>query len=325
LSNQIQLTSNHSFVTGEKVTLKGFAYNKVDMGGQYYYVKVIDVNIVELYYDAALTRVINTANVTFNASAQIIPVQYTPSVIYSQPKLFSIDGRGILSRLRITSIVTAIGTGTSITTSNLASYLPGNTDLTISVPSGVQVSAGATGNYALSIGTFDAADTVFLVNAGFIVGQGGAGGTGRNGASGNPGSPGGSAMNINNNIRLHNSGQISGGGGGGGAGGGSSGQQSYFDPTLSIYFFQIFYTQGGNGGSGAGPGGATGGGQGFSGIGGPPGGAGGSGGSLGNAGNGGGSSGGNSGGSGGAAGKGINLNGKTITYSLVGTINGAVS
>jgi hypothetical protein len=318
--------ANHGFVTGEKVTINSFGTNLDGLNGKYFWVEKVTDNSLKLYYDITRTLLVNLVNININAAATVTSVEFTPTAQYAEPLDFSLDGRGILARLRVTSTLTAIATGTSITTSNIPSYLPGNTDLNIVVPAGVTISAANTGSYALEIGAFNAADTVKLINLGFISGRGGAGGAGGSGSgnqNGQPGGVGGPAINLNNNITLQNTGTIAGGGGGGGGGGGAAGQQQV-DP----YFAVPVYVNGGAGGAGAGPGAAVAGGGGSN-AGVAASGAGGAGGGLGTVGN----NGQNapvgifrgSGGAGGAAGKAINLNGRTITYAAVGTINGAVS
>ena len=318
--------ANHGFVTGEKVTINSFGTNLDGLNGKYFWVEKVTDNSLKLYRDINRTLLVNLVNININAAATVTSVEYTPTAQYAAPADFSLDGRGILARLRVTSTLTAIATGTSITTSNLPSYLPGLTDINIVVPAGVTISAANTGSYALTIGAFNAADTVKLINLGFISGRGGAGGAGGSGSgnqTGQPGSAGGPALNLNNNITLNNTGTIAGGGGGGGGGGGAAGQQ-VVDP----YFAVPIYLNGGAGGAGAGPGAAVGGGGGSN-ASVAASGAGGAGGNLGTIGNSGQTApvgnfrGG--GGAGGAAGKAINLNGTTITYAAVGTINGAVS
>jgi hypothetical protein len=325
--------ANHGFVTGEKVTINSFGTNlDLDsLNGRYFWVEKVTDNSLKLYYDITRTLLVNLVNTNINGAATVTSVEYTPTAQYAQPLDFSLDGRGILARLKVTSTLTAIATGTSITTSNLLSYLPGITDVNIVVPAGVIISAANTGSYALEIGAFNAADTVKLINLGSLIGRGGAAGVRGNNVgnlNGGPGGAAGTAINLNNNITLYNTGTIAGGGGGGGGGGGAVGQSIYSDP-FGGYAVIPVYAFGGAGGAGAGPGAAVGGSAGQGGGGVAQGGAGGAGGNLGTIGNPGqtapiGISRG-SGGAGGAAGKAINLNGKTITYAAVGTINGAVS
>jgi hypothetical protein len=322
--------ANHGFVTGEKVTINSFGTNLDGFNGKFFWVEKVTDNSLKLYYDITRTLLVNLVNININAAATvtstITSVEFTPTAQYAAPADFSLDGRGILARLRITSTLTAIATGTSITTGNLPSYLPGNTDLNIVVPAGVTISAANTGSYALEIGAFNAADTVKLINLGFISGKGGVGGGGSY-PGGRPGSVGGPALNLNNNITLYNTGVIGGGGGGGGSGGGTVAEDVFIDPFNGFSFSTFIQVNAGNGGAGAGPGAAVAGSNGNT-VGVVSGGRGGNGGNLGNSGANGANGTGpyqQGGGGGGAGGKAINLNGKTITYAAVGTINGAVS
>ena len=90
---------------------------------------------------------------------------------------------------------------------------------TVTINSGIVVSASATSAYAFDTGTtaYPAGSTLTLTNAGYIIGMGGAGGA----YSGN-GLPGGPALRVIGSIPVtldNTSGTIGGGGGGGGGGG----------------------------------------------------------------------------------------------------------
>lgn len=86
---------------------------------------------------------------------------------------------------------------------------------TVTINSGIVVSATATGNYAFDTGiSFPTGSTLALINNGFIIGMGGVGGNwGSSAASLN----GGPALRAQHVLSITNSGTI-GGGGGGGAG-----------------------------------------------------------------------------------------------------------
>lgn len=196
-------------------------------------------------------------------------------------------------------------------------------DITVAfiVDANIVIGSNSTGSYAFDLGDWSGATTVNItleVSSGaLIIGAGG------NGADVN-GTPttGGPAINLTEDITLINNNIIGGGGGGGNyeisinaeaAGGGGAGRVSgiggigtYADNPNDVTIIQAqngTNTLGGNGGSVSFPA-AT-----FGGDGGNLGQAGGSG----------------SGGAGAAGGKAVNLNANTITYTLTGTISGAVS
>jgi hypothetical protein len=92
----------------------------------------------------------------------------------------------------------------------------GSSAATITVASGVTISATTTGNYAMTIsGSFPGGLT--LINSGAIQGVGGAGGggTGTNANFGNAGGPG---LLVQSAVSINNTGRIAGGGGGGAGG-----------------------------------------------------------------------------------------------------------
>lgn len=94
-------------------------------------------------------------------------------------------------------------------------------DMTVTVNSGVYVSATTTAGFAIDTGTpFPAGSVLRLINNGFIVGMGGAAGTGRNsdGTGGGVGLAGGTALRAQFALQVTNNGTIAGAGGGGGGG-----------------------------------------------------------------------------------------------------------
>ena len=103
------------------------------------------------------------------------------------------------------------------------SYIAGKTNATITINPGVNVGSSATGSYAMLVpGSFNSADTVTIVNNGYIVGAGGNGGAGGQGSfAGQPGfggGGGGNALYVNRPTTVTNNGTIGAGGGGGGGG-----------------------------------------------------------------------------------------------------------
>lgn len=123
-----------------------------------------------------------------------------------------------------------------------SSYVAGNTDVILTINSGVFLGATSTGVYALVVSSsFNVGDTVTIINNGTILGCGGGGGAGSTGGGGGGGG-GGNTMQISRATSITNNGVIaSGGGGGGGGGGGQTGSGKF-----------AVARQGGGGGGGAG-------------------------------------------------------------------------
>ena len=125
-------------------------------------------------------------------------------------------------------------------TAKVPGYIAGVTDVTLTINSGVVVSASTTGTSALTVDTsWNSGDTVRINNYGVIVGMGGAGGGGSDGA-GSAGAGGGRALTVSRAITFGNYGTIAGGGGGGGGGGGA------VEKIMSFYYI----CAGGGGGGG---------------------------------------------------------------------------
>lgn len=155
-------------------------------------------------------------------------------------------------------------------------YVAGLTDITVTVASTADVGSTSTATYAMSIpASFNAADTVTIINNGRITGMGGAGGVGNAAA----GSAGGNAINALRPVVITNNTTVAGGGGGGGCGrayttgggkapivpqpGGGSGGGAGFNagaggPAPGSTGTPGTLTTGGAGGPGSAPGGAGG-------------------------------------------------------------------
>jgi len=88
---------------------------------------------------------------------------------------------------------------------------------TVTINSGIVVSANNTANHAFDTGIVPAGSALELVNNGYILGMGGAGGSGSQTRTESDGKPGGPALRAQAAINITNNGTI-GGGGGGGAG-----------------------------------------------------------------------------------------------------------
>jgi hypothetical protein len=102
------------------------------------------------------------------------------------------------------------------------SYVAGISDITVTVAPGVYIGSTSTGTYAMTVSSsFNAGDTVTIVNNGTIEGMGGAGGAAIFGANaGNVGLGGGNALYVARTTTIQNNSIIAGGGGGGGGGAG---------------------------------------------------------------------------------------------------------
>lgn len=125
------------------------------------------------------------------------------------------DGRKLV-QLTLTANTTAY----VLNTSKVTDYEPGNTDVELTINAGVVISALSTGAIALDVDTsWNALDTVKLINNGTICGMGGAGGAGQNcaGTGQTNGASGGLALRAQRPIAVTNNGVVAGGGGGGGA------------------------------------------------------------------------------------------------------------
>lgn len=157
------------------------------------------------------------------------------------------------NRVQINVTINANQSNYVLNTAKASGYVAGISDVTVTINSGIYVSANSTAAYALDVDTsWAAGDTVTIVNNGFIVGMGGAGGGGRNisnttGSGGSNGAVGGPALRAQRAVSVTNNGTI--GGGGGGGAGGASGNLTVNDggPKGGS---DVFATAGGNGGGG---------------------------------------------------------------------------
>lgn len=110
---------------------------------------------------------------------------------------------------------------------------------TVTINSGIAVTANATSQYAFDTGaSFPAGSSLNIVNNGYIIGMGGAGGNG-----GAAGAAGGPALRAQAAVTVTNNGTIGGGGGGGGGG--------------ATYDYELDGELGGGGGGGGGRSGRT--------------------------------------------------------------------
>lgn len=264
----------------------------------------------------------------------------------NQQMLIGSQGRAVLD-----VVISANVSDYSLNLSSISGYIVGQSDITITVNSGVYVWASTTSNYGMNLTGGATGDKLTIINNGFIIGAGGLGGLGRNSTPPDSGGPGSSAINIPLSATIDNtnaSAYIAGGGGGGcggyitgkavpghggggaggGAGGGGGGSGGGIGASGSTAATGLSGGGGGRilpgtGGAGGTPGSGDGKGGGSGGGGGGM--SGGNGGSSNSVGGGGGSGGGGGGGgwgasggtgyvSGGIGGKAVNLNGNTVTW-----------
>ena len=128
------------------------------------------------------------------------------------------------NRVAISYTFTSSTANASLNVASIGGYSAGDSDITVTVNSGVYLYATSTGNSGLTLSGGTSGDTLTLVNNGYIMGQGGT-------TPYTPGSPtpstgyGGPALSLgfNTTINNTNSGAYIGGGGGGGGGCGGGG------------------------------------------------------------------------------------------------------
>lgn len=137
-------------------------------------------------------------------------------------------------------------------TSKVAGYEAGNTDVVLTIDSGVVIGSTSSGTYAFTVDTsWSAGDTVKVINNGTICGAGGAGGA----ANGGAGSGGGPGVSIQRPTTINNTSGTLSSGGTGGTGGAYAEAASYTGDACSCttYVGQVG-ASGGAGGKGAGAG-----------------------------------------------------------------------
>ena len=130
------------------------------------------------------------------------------------------------NRVTASATISSDTTNYVLNTAKASGYSAGNTDMTLTINSGVTVYSTSTGSYALTVDTsWATGDTVTIVNNGTILGRGGNAGPGgqlsvaTGNGPGSPGSSGGPALLVQRALTLNNINRFAGGGGGGGGGG----------------------------------------------------------------------------------------------------------
>jgi hypothetical protein len=177
--------------------------------------------------------------------------------------------RGKSNRVAINLIISSNTQNYNIFANKGLTYIPGKSDVTVTINSGVVVGSALTSSFAMDTGTgWTSGDTINIVNNGTIVGAGGNGGNapaGGTNASGTDGAGGGTALRLLYATSIQNNNIIGGGGGGGaggstgyygygGGGGGGAGSISGSGGTGFVNGSSGTNTNGGNGGNGGGGG-----------------------------------------------------------------------
>lgn len=131
-------------------------------------------------------------------------------------------------RVTINLTIAADTLNYNIQTERGGTYDAGNTDVTLTINSGVTVGSTSTFTPALNTGaSWTTGDTITIINNGTIKGLGGNGGDGADAATnvqpaaGGNGSVGGRAVRCQFTTTFTNNGSVYGGGGGGGGAGGA--------------------------------------------------------------------------------------------------------
>lgn len=165
---------------------------------------------------------------------------------------------GASGRVTINLTIAADTLNYNIENSRGGTYDAGNTDVTLTINSGVTVGSTSTGTYALETGSsWASGDVINIINNGTVKGHGGNGGAGGNivyntsVGNGSAGAVGGQAFRAQFACTFTNNGSVYGGGGGGGGGGSIEGLET---KTIQTYAYG-----GGGGGGGAGVNSSTGG------------------------------------------------------------------
>jgi len=129
---------------------------------------------------------------------------------------------GSTNRIPINITLSASAYNYDVYANRGGSYVAGISDITVTVAPGVYIGSTSTATYAMTVSSsFNAGDTVTIINNGTIEGMGGAGGAAIFAANpGNVGLGGGNALSVARATTIQNNSIIAGGGGGGGGGAG---------------------------------------------------------------------------------------------------------
>jgi hypothetical protein len=160
----------------------------------------------------------------FYRGGGLVPDSASNSAVPSAGAITLGNFYGAQNRVALALSITGNTNNYNLYTATTASpaYVPGTTDITLTVNPGVTVGSTSTGTYALSVPSdFNSGDNITFVNQGTIVGRAGNGGRGGNhpGGNGVAGQAGGHGLYINRPVTITNNGTIAGAGGGGGGSG----------------------------------------------------------------------------------------------------------
>ena len=121
-------------------------------------------------------------------------------------------------RVKPTITISASTQNYTANTSKVTGYVPGGTDVTFVINSGVVVGSASTGSYAFTVDTsWNVNDSVTITNAGTVIGAGGNGGVTNDGLNGSNSTFG--SINVAGGGGGGSSNAAVSSGGGGGAGG----------------------------------------------------------------------------------------------------------
>lgn len=182
----------------------------------------------------------------------LVPNSPTNAAIPTSGQIAMGNFYGSSNRVAVNLTIAANTNNYDVYTNRGPSYIPGVSDITLTINPGVTVGSTTVPAYAMLVpSAFSPTDTVTIVNNGIVYSAGGPAGAGGNIAApvtatpGGGGSPGGGALYVNRPVTVVNNGTIRAGGGGGGGGGAGAG----FNPGTS---------KANAGGAGGGGGGAAG-------------------------------------------------------------------
>lgn len=151
-----------------------------------------------------------------------VPASINTATVPSSGPLAVSNFYGTAKRVTIPLTISSPAYNYDVYTNRGPNYVAGVSDIQVTVGPSAVVGSTSTAAYAMLVpSTFDAGDTISIVNNGVIQGMGGTGGPSILGASNGPaGGTAGNALYVNRPVSITNNSVIAGGGGGGGTGGG---------------------------------------------------------------------------------------------------------
>ena len=201
------------------------------------------LTLVTTWYQPAVSTVGTTCNIsggtattspstTITGTAPTTLCTYFPpstaqglSNSWGTPLIAAVVAASQSSRLAFNVVISSNTQNYTASTSTVTGYQPGISDVTFTINSGIVVGSANTTAVGFNVDTsWNAADTVTIVNNGYIVGAGGDGGRAGGGFTfnGGVGAVGGPALTVQRATTINNASGTVGGGGGGGGGGSSN-------------------------------------------------------------------------------------------------------